>query len=53
VLPLAAPADDDVIDPFGRSMQTYERSAAELDPAVAAVARVFRLSLAGNTTVAD
>jgi len=53
VLPLADPADDDVIDPFGRSMQTYERSAAELDPAVAAVARVFRLSLAGNTTVAD
>lgn len=35
----ATASDDDVVDPFGRSMATYERSAAELDPGLLAVER--------------
>lgn len=34
--------DDDVIDPYRRSRETYERSAAQLVPAVEEVARVLR-----------
>lgn len=52
-LPPADPDDDDVIDPFGRSAATYERSAAQLIPAVDAVTRVFHASLTRNTPVAD
>lgn len=42
----ADPADDDVIDPYGRSWATYQRSAAELEPAVDAVVRAVRAALA-------
>jgi protein-tyrosine phosphatase len=34
VLPPRQPEDDDVIDPYGRSWQTYELSAAQLTPAL-------------------
>lgn len=44
-LPPASPEDDDVIDPYGRSAATYERSAEELEPGLAAVERVVRLAL--------
>ncbi len=43
-LPPAAPEDDDVIDPYGRSWQTYERSAAQLVPALDEVVRVLRVA---------
>ena len=39
------PADDDVVDPYRRSWRTYERSAAELEPAVDEVVRVLRLAI--------
>lgn len=45
VLPPADPADDDVVDPYGRSRETYARSGAQLTPGVAAVERVVRLAV--------
>lgn len=45
---LAPPApleDDDVIDPYRRSREAYERSAGQLIPAVDEVARVLRAAL--------
>ena len=44
VMPPANPADDDVIDPYGRSWETYQLSAAQLVPAVEVVARVLRVA---------
>ncbi|WP_194420366.1 low molecular weight phosphatase family protein [Microbacterium abyssi] len=41
----AAPEDDDVIDPYRRSRETYETSAAQLVPAVDEVARVLHAAL--------
>ncbi len=38
----APPQDDEVIDPYRRSRETYEKSAAQLVPAVDEVARVMR-----------
>lgn len=46
VLPPADPADDDVVDPYGRSRETYARSNAQLAPGLAAVERVVRLAVA-------
>lgn len=40
------PADDDVIDPYGRSWETYQLSASQLVPAVDVVARALRVALA-------
>lgn len=40
-LPPAKPEDDDVIDPYGRSWQTYELSAAQLTPALTEIVRVL------------
>ena len=45
VLPPASPDDDDVIDPYGRSTATYERSADEMAPGLAAVERIVRVAL--------
>jgi protein-tyrosine phosphatase len=42
----ADPADDDVIDPYRRSWETYQRSAAELLPAIGEIVRVLRATLA-------
>jgi protein-tyrosine phosphatase len=39
-----AGSDDDVIDPFRRSWDTYERSAAQLVPALDEVVRVLRIA---------
>ena len=39
------PQDDDIIDPYRRSRETYEKSAAQLIPAVDEVARVLRATL--------
>lgn len=36
--------DDDVIDPFGRSVTTYRESATQLDPGLAVVERLTRLA---------
>jgi protein-tyrosine phosphatase len=48
VAPLPAdPADDDVIDPYRRSWETYQRAAAQLEPAVDAVVRVLSIALRG------
>lgn len=44
-LPPDDPTDDDVIDPYGRPYQVYERSAAELQPAVEAVVRAVNAVL--------
>lgn len=44
-LPPASPDDDDVVDPYGRSAETYERSAAELEPGLVAVERIVRIAL--------
>lgn len=43
--PLADPADDDVIDPYRRSWQTYQLSSQQLTPAVAEVVRAVRLAV--------
>lgn len=48
VEPPADPADDDVIDPFRQSWETYENSAAQLEPAIDEVVRVIRLALTGS-----
>jgi protein-tyrosine phosphatase len=48
VLPPADPADDDVIDPYGRSWNTYELSAAQLEPAVNSTVRALKLAVAGR-----
>ncbi|WP_227423306.1 arsenate reductase/protein-tyrosine-phosphatase family protein [Pengzhenrongella sicca] len=37
-----AAGDDDVVDPYGRSDETYQRSFDELAPAVAEIVRVVR-----------
>lgn len=38
---------DDVVDPYRRSWQTYEQSAAELLPAIDQIARVVSIAVAG------
>lgn len=43
--PPVDPAADDVIDPYRRSWQTYEKSGAELEPAISQVARVVRIAI--------
>jgi len=43
---IADPVHDDVIDPYRRSRETYEKSAAALEPAVGHVVRVVRAALA-------
>lgn len=45
VLPPADPADDDVIDPYGRSWQTYQLSASQLEPAVDSTVRALKLAV--------
>ena len=40
------PADDDVIDPYRRSWQTYLKSAEQLEPAVGEVVRALQVALA-------
>ena len=45
VLPPSDPADDDVTDPYGRSWSTYERTAAQLEPAVESVVRVLKMAV--------
>lgn len=42
----SAPKDEDVIDPYRRSLEVYEESAAQLTPALAEVERVIRAALA-------
>lgn len=41
----AAPEDDDVIDPYGRSLATYRASAVQLDPGLEVVERLVRLAV--------
>lgn len=43
--PPADPTDDDVVDPYRRSWDTYQRSAAQLAPAIDQVVRVTRIAL--------
>ncbi|MDQ1172749.1 protein-tyrosine phosphatase [Microbacterium testaceum] len=43
--PPADPADDDIVDPYRRSWETYELTASQLAPAVEQVVRVVRLAL--------
>jgi len=45
VLPPVDPTDDDVVDPYGRSRETYARSDAQLSPGLDAVERVVRLAV--------
>ena len=47
VVPPEAPEDDDVIDPFRRSDEIFERSAEQLVPAVKAIAQAI-LDVAGS-----
>ncbi|UJP11710.1 low molecular weight phosphatase family protein [Microbacterium sp. KUDC0406] len=42
----ASAEEDDVIDPYRRSRETYELSASQIDPALAEVERVTALALA-------
>lgn len=51
VLPPASPDDDDVIDPYGRSTATYERSADEMAPGLAAVERIVRVALSRSDVI--
>lgn len=48
VPPPSDPLDDDVIDPFGRTWETYQKSAAQLVPAVDAVVAAVRLAMQGT-----
>lgn len=43
--PPGDPADDDVIDPYRRSWETYQLSATQLVPAVDQVARVMTIAM--------
>ncbi|WP_347978086.1 low molecular weight phosphatase family protein [Microbacterium sp. ProA8] len=43
--PPADPADDDVIDPYRRSWETYQLSASQLVPAVDQVVRVMSIAM--------
>lgn len=43
--PPLCPEDYDVIDPFGRSVQTYERAASEMAQGVSEAERVIRIAL--------
>lgn len=43
--PPADPEDDDVIDPYRRSWQTYQLSGAQLSPAIEEIVRVIRLAV--------
>lgn len=45
-VPPADPADDDVIDPYRRSWNTYQLSASQLAPAIDQVVRVATLAVA-------
>lgn len=45
----ADPADDDVVDPYRRSWDTYQLSAQQLLPGIDAVARVIRAALSPAT----
>lgn len=45
-LPPESPDDDDVIDPYRRSWNTYQLSGSQLVPAVDEVVRVVRLAVA-------
>ncbi|MFT4135447.1 low molecular weight phosphatase family protein [Microbacterium sp.] len=40
----ADPADDDVVDPYRRSWDTYQRSAAQLMPGIDEIERILRLA---------
>lgn len=42
--PPSHPEDDDVIDPYGRSAETYMRSGTQIVDALPAVSRVIRLA---------
>jgi protein-tyrosine phosphatase len=44
-LPPDNPDDDDVIDPYRRSWNTYLLSASQLEPAVDEIVRTLRLAL--------
>jgi len=45
VIPPDDPDDDDVVDPYGRPLEIYELSAAQLRPAVAEVVRALRIAV--------
>ena len=45
-LPPASPDDDDVVDPYRRSWNTYQASGAQLAPALDEVVRVVRVAVA-------
>lgn len=45
VMPPPDPADDDVIDPYRRSWETYVLSGTQLTPALAEVERVLRAAI--------
>jgi protein-tyrosine phosphatase len=47
--PPATTEDDDIVDPYRRSNETYERSAAQLVPAAEEVARVLRIAALVNS----
>jgi protein-tyrosine phosphatase len=42
----STPEDDDVIDPYRRSRETYALSASQLTPALAEVERIVRDAIA-------
>ena len=45
-MPPTTPDEDDVIDPYGRSWQTYQLSASQLAPAIDQVVRAVSLAVA-------
>ncbi|WIM27969.1 low molecular weight phosphatase family protein [Microbacterium wangruii] len=51
--PPAEPSDDDVVDPYRRSWRTYQRSVAQLEPALDEVVRVVRVAVPRHAPVAD
>ena len=48
VPPLADPAEDDVVDPYGRGVEVYEESAGQLVPAVRTSAGFLRRAASGG-----
>jgi len=43
------PAEDDVVDPFGRSARTYAQTARELDESIPAIVRLIRLAFSPSS----
>lgn len=47
LVPMVAPTDDDIADPYGRSREVYDRAAADIDAAITVVMNLLATENAG------